>query len=46
MTQIGQGTVKDQKKALQYYQDASNKGFGKASFILAQAYHKGEFGCC
>ena len=44
MTQIGQGTVKDEKKALQYYQDASNKGFGKASFILAQAYHKGNLG--
>ena len=44
MTQIGQGTVKDEKKALQYYQDASKKGFGAASFILAQAYHKGNLG--
>ncbi|MDM1019845.1 tetratricopeptide repeat protein [Acinetobacter sp. VNK23] len=44
MTQQGQGTNKDEKKALQYYQDASNRGFGKATFILAQAYHKGNLG--
>jgi len=31
MTQTGQGTVKDEKKAVQYYQDESNKGFAKAS---------------
>ena len=44
MTQIGQGTIKDEKKAVQYYQNASSKGFGKATFTLAQAYHKGELG--
>ncbi|MBP7217376.1 MAG: sel1 repeat family protein [Acinetobacter sp.] len=44
MTQIGQGTAKDEKKAVQYYQAASNKGFGKSSFTLAQSYHKGELG--
>lgn len=44
MTQLGQGTVKDEKKALQYYQTASSKGYGPASYILAQAYHKAELG--
>jgi TPR repeat protein len=44
MTQLGQGTAKDDKKALQYYQDASSKGYGPASFSLAQAYHKGILG--
>ena len=41
MTQVGQGTVKDEKKAAQYYQDASNKGFAQASYTLAQAYQIG-----
>ena len=44
MTHFGQGTTKDAKKAVQYYQDASKKGFGQATFALAQAYHKGELG--
>lgn len=44
MTQQGLGTTKDEKKALQYYQDASTKGFGKATYTLAQAYHNGELG--
>ena len=44
MTQVGQGTVKDEKKAAQHYQDASNKGFAQASYTLAQAYHKGDLG--
>lgn len=44
MTQNGQGTTKDEKRALQYYQDASNKGYGKASFTLAQLYRHGGLG--
>ncbi|MBC9229350.1 tetratricopeptide repeat protein [Acinetobacter beijerinckii] len=44
MHQVGQGTSKDEKKAVQYYQEASNKGFGKASFTLAQAYNTGNLG--
>jgi len=44
MHQMGQGTSKDDRKALQYYQDASNKGYGKASFTLAQLYHTGDLG--
>ena len=42
MTQQGLGTAKDEKKALQYFQEASKKGFGKASFELAQMYHHGK----
>lgn len=42
MTQQGQGTIKDEKKALQYFQEASNKGFGKASFEIAQMYRYGK----
>lgn len=44
MHQVGQGTTKDEKKALQYYQDASNKGFGQASYTLAQVYRNGTLG--
>ncbi|MDH0030589.1 MULTISPECIES: tetratricopeptide repeat protein [unclassified Acinetobacter] len=42
MTQQGLGTAKDEKKALQYFQEASDKGFGKASFELAQMYRYGK----
>lgn len=42
MTQHGLGTAKDEKKALQYFTEASNKGFGKASFELAQLYQHGK----
>ena len=41
MHQVGQGTTRDENKALQYYQDASNKGFGQASYTLAQVYRNG-----
>lgn len=44
MHQVGQGTTRDEKKALQYYQDASNKGFGQASYTLAQVYRNGSLG--
>ncbi len=42
MTQQGLGTSKDEKKAFEYFQDASNKGFGKASYELAQIYRYGK----
>lgn len=42
MTQQGLGTAKDEKKAFEYFQDASNKGFGKASYELAQIYQHGK----
>ena len=44
MHQVGQDTTRDEKKALQYYQDASNKGFGQASYTLAQVYRNGTLG--
>jgi TPR repeat protein len=44
MHQVGQGTTRDEKKPLQYYQDASNKGFGQASYTLAQVYRNGTLG--
>ena len=44
MHQVGQGTTRDEKKALHYYQDASNKGFGQASYTLAQVYRNGTLG--
>ncbi len=34
----GQGTAKDNAKALKYYEDASNKGYAQASYRLAQIY--------
>ena len=44
MTQMGQGTPKDNAKALKYYEDASNKGYAQASYRLAQIYETGELG--
>ena len=44
LTQTGQGTAKDDKKALKYYQDASNKGYSVASYVLAQSYGTGQLG--
>lgn len=44
MTQMGQGTAKDNAKALKYYEDASNKGYAQASYTLAQIYETGELG--
>ncbi|MCM8512794.1 sel1 repeat family protein [Acinetobacter bereziniae] len=44
LTQTGQGTVKDDKKALKYYQDASAKGYPVASYVLAQSYAVGQLG--
>nr|WP_174507469.1 SEL1-like repeat protein [Acinetobacter sp. Marseille-Q1620] len=44
LTQIGQGTTKDNKKAVQLYQQASDKGYPVASYVLAQAYSTGGLG--
>lgn len=44
MTELGQGTTKDPKKALSYYQDASNKGYPVATYRLAQIYSLGDLG--
>jgi len=44
LTQMGQGTAKDDKKALKYYQDASAKGYPVATYVLAQSYAIGQLG--
>ena len=44
LTQMGQGTAKDDKKALQYYQDSASKGYPVASYVLAQSYATGQLG--
>lgn len=44
MTQMGQGTTKDNAKALKLYQDSSDKGYSISSYVLAQSYALGELG--
>ncbi len=44
LSEFGQGTAKDSKKALAYYQDAANKGFVLASYKLSQVYAAGALG--
>ena len=44
LTQTGQGTAKNEKKALKYYQDSSEKGYSFASYTLAQGYSTGQLG--
>ena len=44
LTLHGQGTAKDEKKAIQLFQQASNLGYGAASYVLSQYYSSGAFG--
>jgi len=44
LTQTGQGTTKDESKALKLYQEASTKGYPVASYVLAQSYATGQLG--
>ena len=44
LTQSGQGTAKDDKKALQLYEQASNKGYPVASYVLGKNYIVGSMG--
>ncbi|WP_130802362.1 tetratricopeptide repeat protein [Acinetobacter ihumii] len=44
MSELGQGTAKDPKKALAAYQEASNKGYSVATYRLAQIYMAGDLG--
>ncbi|MDQ9020882.1 tetratricopeptide repeat protein [Acinetobacter sichuanensis] len=44
LTQAGKGTTKDDKKAISYYQQSSDKGYSVASYALAKAYQTGELG--
>ena len=44
LTQTGQGTTKNEKKAIQLYQDAANKGYPVAHYVLAKNYVTGTLG--
>ncbi|NHB58664.1 tetratricopeptide repeat protein [Acinetobacter shaoyimingii] len=44
LTQTGQGTKQDNKKAVELYQQAGNKGYPIANYVLAQNYASGGLG--
>lgn len=44
LTQSGQGTAKNEKKAIQLYEEASNKGYPVASYVLGKNYITGSMG--
>ena len=44
LTQTGQGTAKNEKKAIQLYQNAANKGYPVAHYVLAKNYVTGTLG--
>lgn len=44
LTQVGKGMTKDDKKALQLYQQSGDKGYPVANYVLAQAYGTGGLG--
>ena len=44
LTQVGQGTAKDEKKALDLYQQSAKKGYAVANYALAKIYLGGGLG--
>lgn len=44
LTQTGQGTAKDEKKAIQLYQQAASKGYPVAHYVLGKNYAGGTLG--
>lgn len=44
LTQTGQGTKQDNKKAVELYEQAGNKGYPVANYVLAQNYASGGLG--
>lgn len=44
LTQTGQGTTKDEKKAIQLYQESANKGYPVANYVLGKNYMTGTLG--
>jgi uncharacterized protein len=44
LTEMGEGTVKNDKKAVQYYEKAAKKGSSLANFVLAKSYETGRLG--
>lgn len=41
LTEMGQGTAKNNKKAVQYYEKAAKKGSSLANYVLAKSYASG-----
>ena len=44
LTQTGQGTAKDEKKAVQLYEQAASKGYPVANYVLGKNYAGGTLG--
>jgi TPR repeat protein len=44
LTQTGQGTAKDEKKAIQLYEQAARKGYPVANYVLGKNYAGGTLG--
>ena len=44
LTQTGQGTNKDEKKAIQLYQQSAREGYAIANYILGKNYAEGSLG--
>lgn len=44
LTQTGQGTVKDEKKAIQLYEQSASKGYPVANYVLGKNYAAGTLG--
>lgn len=44
LAQTGQGTAKNEQKAIQLYEQASNKGYPVASYVLGKNYIAGSMG--
>ena len=44
LTEIGQGTAQNNKKAVQYYEKAAKQGSSIANFVLAKSYETGRLG--
>lgn len=44
LTQTGQGTAKDEKKAIQLYEQAASKGYPVANYVLGKNYAAGTLG--
>ncbi|QXW25457.1 sel1 repeat family protein [Acinetobacter johnsonii] len=44
LTQTGQGTAKNEKKAIELYEQAANKGYPVANYVLGKNYIAGSMG--
>lgn len=44
LTQTGQGTTKDEKKAIKLYEESANKGYPVANYVVGKNYMAGTLG--